>query len=318
MAVVYLSSRVSGFLLCLVLWAAPPRPAVAIATGSWMKVSQDPATVTAMRGQNATLPCHFLKEAADSYGVEWYRSRTLDGQGQSERTKLVFPGEPPRFSYAVDEASLSIAPVGLEDLGVYYCVVKSPGQRDVEGNGTELQVLAPPSAPQIFLQAPSELWPREWNVFCVTEGFYPKQVRLTFSKNGGEADPQNCTLGLEHEGTPDSAPIGWLPISLVMEAKPHPVQHCIHMMDSSGWGHYLVSVMPLHLGPAGILSYNCTVHDHPGLHAALSTSLNWEPPSNQMIRYLNVTKIWILSGVTLAFTAAALKSFCEKGGPRHS
>ncbi|KAJ8404997.1 hypothetical protein AAFF_G00329180 [Aldrovandia affinis] len=259
---------------------------VAMDTGG--RVYQYPAVVTAMRGQHATIPCHFFRGSAN-YGVHWYKSqgtaRPRDGE-RLRRTEISLPTLPPRFSYAEDKASLSIVPVTVEDAGVYYCAVRTLGRGADEGNGTELLVLAPPSAPQLFLQVSSNLWSGLWNVFCVTEGFHPNQVWLTWSQNGGEKKHPDCTpesadpgtgqlnglarRNLSLEGNPDCAPNGWL-----TDTKPHPHHRCVHVMDSCGQGRYLISVLPLPFGPVAGETYTCTVHGHPALSTPLSTALYW-------------------------------------------
>ncbi|KAJ8341032.1 hypothetical protein SKAU_G00333230 [Synaphobranchus kaupii] len=316
MARAYLFSPAVGY-LSLLLWAV--RTAVAVETSGRVTVSQYPPVVTVTRGQSAVLPCHFSRGSVNrNYRVLWYKTRGADGV----RTTISSLDLPPRFSYAEDKASLLITPVAVEDVGVYYCTVKTLGSSAYEGNSTELRVLAPPSAPQLFLQVPLDLWSGQWNMFCVTGGFYPNRVRLSWTVNGAMTKLQDCTpesadpgpvqsngpvwQNLTLKENPDSAPNGWLPVSLVMESKLRPHQRCVHVTDSCGQGPYLLSVFPLPFGPVAGVTYTCTVHDHPALPTVLFTSLSWELPSSKVIRCLNIVKMCFLSGATLAFTVAAL------------
>ncbi|XP_035290044.1 signal-regulatory protein beta-1-like [Anguilla anguilla] len=334
---VYLSSPAVGY-LCLLLWDIQPMAAMEMSGGA--TVSRHPPVVTATRGGSVVLPCLLPRGWIDrNYGVQWYRTPGPAGARDEPRGRggeaaaISSPALPPRFSLAEHAASLRIAPVAAEDAGVYSCVAKTLGQSPYRGNGTELRVLAPPSVPHLFLQVPSDLWSGQWNLFCVTGGFHPNQVRLSWTQNGAESELQDCTPGsadpgpvqtngsvrqnLTLEENDDSAPKVWLPVSLVMEVKPRPHQQCIFVTDSSGRGPYLVSVLPLSLGPAAGVTYTCTVRDHPALPTALSASLNWEPPSGDAIRCLNVIKICLLAGVALGFAVAALNWLFKKREPCH-
>lgn len=102
------------------------------ATPEGLRVRQYPRSLSVMRGETATLSCHFKVESL-KYGVQWFKMKSEKQLiPKTSRESVVEKNQ---------TSSLVIAEVALEDSGWYYCEVnvlqKDPGR----GNGTELFVL---------------------------------------------------------------------------------------------------------------------------------------------------------------------------------
>lgn len=102
------------------------------ATPEGLSVRQYPPSLSVMRGETATLSCHFKVESL-KYGVQWFKMK-------SERQLI--PKSPRQIVVEKNQtSSLVITEVALEDSGWYHCEVNVL-QKDPEwGNGTELVVL---------------------------------------------------------------------------------------------------------------------------------------------------------------------------------
>lgn len=105
---------------------------VLTASGEGLRVRQYPPSLSVMRGETATLSCHFKVESL-KYGVQWFKTKPgKDLVLKSPRRILVEKNQ---------TSSLVIREASLEDSGWYYCEVNVL-QRDPEwGNGTKLIVL---------------------------------------------------------------------------------------------------------------------------------------------------------------------------------
>lgn len=102
------------------------------ATPEGLWVRQYPPSLRVMRGEAATLSCHFKVESL-KYGVQWFKMKSK---------KQLIPKSSRRIVAVKNQtSSLVITEVAPEDSGWYYCEVnvlqKDPGW----GNGTELIVL---------------------------------------------------------------------------------------------------------------------------------------------------------------------------------
>uniref|UniRef100_A0A3Q3LH72 Ig-like domain-containing protein n=1 Tax=Mastacembelus armatus TaxID=205130 RepID=A0A3Q3LH72_9TELE len=102
------------------------------ATPGGLSVRQYPPSLSVMRGETATLSCHFKVESL-KYGVQWFKMKP---------EKQLVPKSPRQIFVEKNQtSSLVISEVALEDSGWYYCEVNVL-QKDPEwGNGTELVVL---------------------------------------------------------------------------------------------------------------------------------------------------------------------------------
>uniref|UniRef100_A0A673BSP0 Ig-like domain-containing protein n=1 Tax=Sphaeramia orbicularis TaxID=375764 RepID=A0A673BSP0_9TELE len=103
------------------------------ATPQGLRVRQYPPSLSVMRGETATLSCHFEVESP-KYGVQWFRMKSVKELiPKSSRESVV---EKNQTSYLV------ITEVALEDSGWYYCEVNVLQEDPEWGNGTELPWLA--------------------------------------------------------------------------------------------------------------------------------------------------------------------------------
>uniref|UniRef100_A0A672I4M3 Ig-like domain-containing protein n=1 Tax=Salarias fasciatus TaxID=181472 RepID=A0A672I4M3_SALFA len=105
------------------------------ATPEGLRVRQSPPSLSVMRGETATLSCHFKVQSL-KYGVQWFRMKS---------EKQLIPKSSRHIVVEKNQISSLVIPrVTLEDSGWYYCEVNVL-QKDPElGNGTELVVLAAP------------------------------------------------------------------------------------------------------------------------------------------------------------------------------
>ncbi|XP_042346716.1 uncharacterized protein LOC121946280 [Plectropomus leopardus] len=220
-------------------------------------------------------------------------------------------------------SSLVISEVTLEDSGWYYCEVNVL-QKDPEwGNGTELVVLAPPSTPKIYLQIPSDPQTGQWALFCLTGGFHPSELTLTWTYQSTAANidhlsVSNCTLpavnphGYLSEQPADRALLSsdWLVDSKLPN---HP--KCFQVMDSHSQKAYLFSVffLPQKESLETGITFTCGVQDHPAITTALTASFTWDASPNELIVYLNILKMCFLSAMTAIFLLEAVKHYCVQG-----
>uniref|UniRef100_A0A8C4DFX7 Ig-like domain-containing protein n=1 Tax=Dicentrarchus labrax TaxID=13489 RepID=A0A8C4DFX7_DICLA len=102
------------------------------ATPVGLRVRQYPPSLSVMRGETATLSCHFKVESL-KYGVQWFKMKSEKQLISKSSRQIVVEKD--------QTSSLVITEVALEDSGWYYCEVNVL-QKDPEwGNGTELVVL---------------------------------------------------------------------------------------------------------------------------------------------------------------------------------
>ncbi|KAK5861983.1 hypothetical protein PBY51_017418 [Eleginops maclovinus] len=210
-----------------------------------------------------------------------------------------------------ETSSLVIPEVTPEDSGWYYCEVNVL-QKDPEwGNGTELVVLAPPSAPRIYLQIPPDPQTGQWALFCLTGGFHPSELTVTWTYQSAAANIDhlpitNCTLPALHPHTdlsehPNDA------VMLSSDGMVNP--KCFQVMDNHSRKAYFFSVLylPQKESLETGITFTCSVQDHPGMTTALTTSFTWDAAPNELIGHLNIFKMCVLSAMTAVFLLEALK-----------
>lgn len=250
---------------------------------------QYPPSLSVMRGDTATLSCHFKAESL-KYGVQWFRMKS---------EKQLILKSPRHIAVERNQTStLVISQVTLEDCGWYYCEVNVL-QNDPEwGNGTELIVLVPPSAPRLYLQIPSDPQSGEWALLCFTGGFHPSVLSLTWAYQSTAADTEllsvtNCTLHADSSTTSASEHSA----GRLVSSAPSEHSKCFQMTDRNGQEMYLFSVFLLpkkQFLQTGIV-FTCGVQDHPAMTGALTASFTWDAPPNELIAYLNIVKMCFLS-----------------------
>lgn len=97
-----------------------------------LSVGQYPPSLTVMRGETATLCCHFRVNSL-KYGVQWFKMKP--------GKQLVPKSSRQIFVEKNQSSSLVITQVTPEDSGWYYCEVNVLQKDPERGNGTELFVL---------------------------------------------------------------------------------------------------------------------------------------------------------------------------------
>uniref|UniRef100_A0A3P8S1L8 Ig-like domain-containing protein n=1 Tax=Amphiprion percula TaxID=161767 RepID=A0A3P8S1L8_AMPPE len=102
------------------------------ATQEGLRVRQHPPSLSVMRGETATLSCHFKVESL-KYGVQWFKMKS--GKQLIAKSSRHIALEKNQTS------SLVITDVAPEDSGWYYCEVNVLHKDPEWGNGTELVVL---------------------------------------------------------------------------------------------------------------------------------------------------------------------------------
>lgn len=143
----------------------------------------------------------------------------------------------------------------------------------------------PPSAPKIYLQAPPDPVTGQWALVCLTGGFHPSELTLTWTYQSTAAridqlSVTNCTLpsispqrnvsGYRADGALLSSvwPVNSTPLNQPM---------CFQVMDEHSREVFLLSVFflpPKQSLDAGI-TFTCGVQDHPALSTALTASFTW-------------------------------------------
>ncbi|GLD53049.1 tyrosine-protein phosphatase non-receptor type substrate 1-like isoform X1, partial [Lates japonicus] len=129
-----------------------------------------------MRGETATLSCHFKVESL-KYGVQWFKMKP--------EKQLILKSSRHSFEEENQTSSLVITGVAPEDSGRYYCEVNVLQMDPERGNGTELVVSDPQTG--------------QWALLCLTGGFHPSKLTLTWTSRSTAADIDhlsvtNCTL----------------------------------------------------------------------------------------------------------------------------
>nr|XP_034974608.1 immunoglobulin lambda-1 light chain-like [Zootoca vivipara] len=254
------------------------------AFGVHYSVVQFPTEVTAIVGDNVTLKCAFSiqtgKPTSAKGGMSWLK-------GPRTAESVVVPG--PRFSLSYPDTFLSpgegllvITNVSLEDAGSYTCQVMVLGEEETCGNGVKLHVYARPTHPVVFLQLQTEP-ESKWSLVCRTGGFYPAPVRLTWYHSGLplNSSQQDCT-----------DPTGFSQASSFL-GLPDPDQRA---------------------------SYTCSV-EHPSVSEPINVQYSYEPQSQfssppLVIEVLNLLKIGIIFGITIAFLAPVCIDCCKKHSRR--
>ncbi|XP_032363011.1 uncharacterized protein LOC116674963, partial [Etheostoma spectabile] len=212
---------------------------------------------------------------------------------QNEVRKQLIPKSSRQFVVEKNQtSSLVITEVALEDSGWYYCEVNVL-QKDPEwGNGTELLILAPPSAPKIYLQIPPDPQTGQWALFCLTGDTTPAS-----SPSPGPTRAQQ-------------------PILITCQSPIAPfLRSTLMVMDSNSQEVFLFSVffLPHRESLETGITFTCGVQDHPAMTTALTASFTWDAYPNELIAHLNIVKLCFLSAMTVVFLLEAIKHFCVQG-----
>lgn len=127
---------------------------------------------------------------------------------------------------------------------------------------------AAPSAPSLYLQTTSDLETGRWALLCVTGGFHPTELSLTWTY-------QSAAPAIDHLSVNSCT----LPVPLNPQSDPSENQtlRCVQMVDINTSEVYLVSVLLLpdqQSLEAGI-TFSCVVEGHPAMTVPLTASYTW-------------------------------------------
>uniref|UniRef100_H2ZX51 Ig-like domain-containing protein n=1 Tax=Latimeria chalumnae TaxID=7897 RepID=H2ZX51_LATCH len=149
-----------------------------------------PAQISATAGGSVILTCTLSGDGPAGRSI-WKK-----GSGGEERlfyTRSPGRGEQSdsRASFVKDsdrDRSIQITDLTRKDSGTYYCVkLKGDDEELRRGNGSDLSVAAKPSRPSDpTIRGPSRRVEagQTVNLSCITEGFFPELISITWLKNG--------------------------------------------------------------------------------------------------------------------------------------
>uniref|UniRef100_A0A3Q1H4M3 Ig-like domain-containing protein n=1 Tax=Acanthochromis polyacanthus TaxID=80966 RepID=A0A3Q1H4M3_9TELE len=240
-----------------------------------LRVRQHPPSLSVMRGETATLSCHFKVESL-KYGVQWFKMK-------SEK-QLIAKSSRHIALEKNQTSSLVITDAAPEDSGWYYCEVNVLHKDPEWGNGTELAVLAPPSAPKVYLQIPPDPQTGQWALICLTGGFHPSRLTLAWMYQSAAADIDhlsvtNCTLPANgpHGNLSEHPTDGALLSSWLANSVPLHQSECFQVTDTYSREVFLFSVLflPKKESLKTGITFTCRLRDHPAMTTALTASFTW-------------------------------------------
>ncbi|XP_036414831.1 uncharacterized protein LOC118799204 isoform X1 [Colossoma macropomum] len=273
-----------------------------------------PAQQTVKSGERVVLPCP-VKVEAKNFAVSWSKESQ-----NGEKTELKLSDQSSRVRLAEDKVSLVISAVTVGDAGHYNCRVGLPQMDEMVGS-IQLNILASPSAPQLFLQVPPNPALENWHLLCVTKGFYPAHLTLrwTWRSKAAKATPVSASCTLKPANQENSKLQAYADITQTVSShanstvylQPH---FCVSGPDGLGPETQLTSVLslPSRTSVSADVKFTCTVEDHPALDAILSASFDWEAAPNEVMGCLNIVKMVILSGICVLFITLKIVSLCER------
>lgn len=150
-----------------------------------------------------------------------------------------------------------------------------------------LPLLAPPSAPKMLLQVPSDPQTGQWALLCVTGGFHPNHLTLTWSSQTvADIDhplDSNCTFPFSNPHVDLStslipgAPTSDRLVDSMFSSTPQHQPKCFQVTDHFDQERHLVSVflLPMKQSLDTGITYTCTIQDHPALTTTLSATFTW-------------------------------------------
>ncbi|CAM5152394.1 unnamed protein product [Eretmochelys imbricata] len=186
------------WLPCLLLLALLGRPGAG-AEEFWLLQPQGAVSVSA--GQTLTLNCS-VTGVAPAGGVKWFK-----GSGGGRQLVYADTGSSPRVTRAANgsdtDFTIRISDTRPADAGTYRCVKFKKGSAADEeirsGAGTAVTVSASPSAPSVS-GPPSRAEPGPPVTFtCTSGGFSPRNITVTWLKNGAKLPAPQPRVLPEHE-----------------------------------------------------------------------------------------------------------------------
>ena len=144
---------------------------------------------------------------------------------------------------------------------------------------------APPSAPRIYLQIPPDPQSGRWALLCLTGGFRPSELTLTWTYqstavNIDHLSVTNCTLpAVSPDGNLSEHPAdgSLLSSDWLLDSAPPSRPRCFQVMDSRSQEVFLFSVfvLPMKQSLDTGITFTCGVQDHPAMSTALTASFTW-------------------------------------------
>ncbi|XP_077688607.1 tyrosine-protein phosphatase non-receptor type substrate 1-like [Eretmochelys imbricata] len=165
----------------------------------WLLQPQGAVSVSA--GQTLTLNCS-VTGVAPAGGVKWFK-----GSGGGRQLVYADTGSSPRVTRAANgsdtDFTIRISDTRPADAGTYRCVKFKKGSAADEeirsGAGTAVTVSASPSAPSVS-GPPSRAEPGPPVTFtCTSGGFSPRNITVTWLKNGAKLPAPQPRVLPEHE-----------------------------------------------------------------------------------------------------------------------
>ncbi|XP_012374302.1 tyrosine-protein phosphatase non-receptor type substrate 1 [Dasypus novemcinctus] len=177
-----------GLLFCLLLATSCAWPGVA-GQEEELQVTQPDKSVSVKAGETVTLHC-ILSSLRPAGPIKWFR-----GTGPGRELVYDFKGgDFPRVEKVADATkadntkfSIRISNITPNDTGTYYCVKFTKGTPDTEyksGPGTRVSVSAKPSIPVVSSSSARATPGQAVTFTCESRGFSPRNVTLTWFKNG--------------------------------------------------------------------------------------------------------------------------------------
>ncbi|XP_014374514.1 tyrosine-protein phosphatase non-receptor type substrate 1-like [Alligator sinensis] len=161
------------------------------AGGQDFQVLQPKEPVSVSAGDTLELNCT-VPQRGPAGPVKWFK-----GSGGDRQLVFTDTGSFPRFTKAVPNSltdfSIHISDVRPEDAGTYYCVKFTKGVSDEEyrsGAGMMVSVSASPSAPSVSGPTSRVELGSPVNFTCTSEGFSPRNIAVTWLKDGAKLPAQ--------------------------------------------------------------------------------------------------------------------------------
>ncbi|XP_034642866.1 tyrosine-protein phosphatase non-receptor type substrate 1-like isoform X2 [Trachemys scripta elegans] len=177
------------------------RPATSGAGAQEFQLLQPQGAVSVSAGETLTLNCSVT--GLQPVGpMKWFK-----GSGSGRQLVYAQVGSFPRVTRAVNGSdtnyNIHISDTRPEDAGIYHCVKFRKGsgadEEVTSGNGTVVSVSARPSAPSVS-GPPSRAEPGPpVNFTCTSGGFSPRDIAVTWLKNGAKLPAPQPRVLLAHE-----------------------------------------------------------------------------------------------------------------------
>ncbi|KAK6467949.1 tyrosine-protein phosphatase non-receptor type substrate 1-like [Huso huso] len=153
-----------------------------------LQISQ-PSHLTVLKGDSVSMNCSFNYTGDDRVYGKWYKRQPEGEKHYLDKSSTACVLLHPALLDNVSECVVTthIPNISFNHSGVYNCEVKIPSSIqsiDSEGEGTRLEVYAPPSFVSIYQSANEVVAGAEFTLRCVARGFYPASVGIEWFHKG--------------------------------------------------------------------------------------------------------------------------------------